>query len=166
MDVDRHPQRRPHRPADATPARRGPVVVPIRSEADLVLVLAGGAEAERRGTALELVHAVRPAWSPVITGRAGPPPARGPRGHDDEIAALRARALTLARLSAVTVTWTTALGRADDVLERICRDRSATLLVVGADRKQLTTRRLRSTLAGARRLARRAATPVHLICRG
>lgn len=166
MDVDR----RPNRPAPQRhlppPGGTGPVVAPIGSAADLPLVLVGCSEAERRGVALELVHAVPPRWAPVITGRAGLPPARPAPGHDErDIAALRARALTLARLGEIPVRWTTSVGRPADVVERFCRDHDAALLVIGADRRRLSTRRLRSTLVAARRLSRRARTPIHLVCR-
>jgi len=162
MPVDRRSFHRP--PAvDRTP---GPVVVPIATESDLPLVLVGSSEAELRGATLELLHVVPSRWSPIVTGRAGRPPAR-PRGHDDrDVDALRARALTLARLCAGPVRWTTALGSRDTVVEGFCRDHSAALLVIGADREQLTSRRLRSTLVRARRLSHRAGTPLHLVCRG
>jgi len=162
MDVERHPA--PSAPtADAV---RGPVVVRLDSAGDLPLVLVGSAEAERRGVALELVHVAPAGWSPIITGRAGVPPPR-PRGHHErEADALRSRALTLAHLCAVPVAWTSTIGRAADVLEVICRDHCAALLVIGADRDALAPRHLRATLARAQRLSRRAGTPIHLVCRG
>jgi len=162
MDVERHPA--PSAPtADAV---RGPVVVRLDSAGDLPLVLVGSAEAERRGVALELVHVAPAGWSPIITGRAGLPPPR-PRAHRErEIDALRARALTLAHVCAVPVRWTAVVGRPAAVLEAFCRDHSAALLVIGADRDALAPRGLRSTLARAQRLSRRAGTPLHLVCRG
>ena len=162
MDVEPHP-----RPAaSAADAVHGPVVVRLDTAADLPLVLVGSAEAERRGAVLELVHVVPAGWSPIITGRAGLPPPR-PRGYRRrEVDALRSRALTLAHVCAVPVTWTAVVGRPAAVLEAFCRDHSAALLVIGADRDALAPRGLRSTLARAQRLSRRAGTPLHLVCRG
>jgi len=165
VDVDRRANR-PDPERFAPGGAAGPVVAPIASAADLALVLVGCSEAERRGAAVELLHVVPPRWSPIITGRAGLPPPRPAPGHGErEIEELRARALTLARLCEVRVQWTTVVGRPADVIERFCRDHHAALLVIGADRRQLSTHRLRPTLASVQRLSRRAGTPVHLVCR-
>ena len=165
MDVERHPASE-SAPTAAPDAIHGPVVVRLDTAADLPLVLVGSAEAERRCAALELVHVVPAGWSPIITGRAGLPPPR-PRAHRErEMDALRARALTLAHVCAVPVRWTAVVGRPAAVLEAFCRDHSAALLVIGADRDALAPRGLRSTLARAQRLSRRAGTPLHLVCRG
>ena len=166
MDVERRPTPCA-RSADAT---HGPVVVRLDAAYDLPLVLVGSAEAEQRGAGLELVHVVPAGWAPIITGRAGFPPPR-PRRHRhrrrvDEIDALRSRALTLAQLCAVPVTWTAVVGHPSATLETLCRDHHAALLVIGAERDALAARHLRSTLARARRLSRRAGTPIHLVCRG
>jgi len=162
MDVERHPAPA----ADPAHPAHGPVVVRLDTAADLPLVLVGSAEAERRGAVLELVHVVPAGWSPIITGRAGLPPPRPRRHRAPETDALRSRALTLAHLCAVPVSWTAVVGRPAAVLEAICREHSATLLVIGADRDALVPRRLRSTLARAQRLSHRAGTPLHLVCRG
>jgi K+-sensing histidine kinase KdpD len=122
------------------------VVAAIANHADLPLVLVAGAQAQRLGAALVLVHVTAPRS----------------RRSDPGIA-LRDRALTLARLTGVEATWTPAIGRADAVLARMCRDYRAALIVVGASRRELATWRRHRVLAAARRLKRRSHTPIHII---
>lgn len=142
--------------------RAGPVVAAIGTAADLPLVLVAAAEAEHRGGILVLVHVTAPRSR--RGARSGAVPESGPHaGGSDSERALRDRALTLAQLTGAEVTWTSAVGRADDVVARLCLDNRADLIVVGASRRQLATWRRRRVLAAARRLRRRAHTPIHII---
>ena len=152
--------------AQSAGRRAGPVVAAITGCADLPLALVAAAQAKRRETALVLVHVTgrRPKWTLAVG--AGCPPAPhtgGATGGRDSAAALRDRALTLAQLSHVDVTWAYAIGRPNRVLARYCRDNSAALIVIGASRRQLTAWRRRKVLSAARRLKRRAHTPIHII---
>ncbi len=145
--------------------RTGPVVAAIVSHSDLPLVLVAAAQAQRRGTALVLVNVKVPRSNWDIAS--GATPAGIPHGaaaSECELSfALRDRALTLAELADVEVTWLSAVGHADDVVARLCRDNRASLIVVGASRRELATWRRHRVLAAARRLKRRARTPIHII---
>lgn len=142
----------------------GPVVAAIASSVDLPLVLVAAAQAERRGATLVLVNARMPGynWSFVPGTIRGLTPRYVASGGDHGLA-LRDRALSLAQLCGVEVTWLSSVGHPNAVVARYCRDNRAALLVVGASRRQLVTRRRHRMLAAARRLRRRAHTPIHIV---
>jgi Universal stress protein family len=143
--------------------RTGPVVAAIVNRTDLPLVLVAAAQAEHRRAALVLVHVTRSRWRVANDGTCAPVPHRAAASRYDPSTALRDRALTLAHLSAAEVTWTAAIGRPDNVVARLCRDNGAGLIIVGASRRQLATWRRRRVFAAARRLQRRANTPIHIV---
>ncbi len=148
----------------AARSRTGPVVAAIGNPADLPLVLVAAAQAERRGAALVLVNVMAPrsSWSVVPSTIRVPVPRAAVSGCDPSVG-LRDRALTLAQLASVEATWLSAVGDPDDIVARFCRDNRAALIVVGASRRELATWRRHRVMAAARRLKRRARTPIHIV---
>ncbi len=141
-----------------------PVVAAIVSHSDLPLVLVAAALAERRRAPLALINVKVPRSHRRVVPRTilAPAPSAAARGCDPGVA-LRDRALTLALLAGVEVTWLSAVGYPDDVVARFCRDNRAALIVMGASRRRLATWRRARVLAAARRLKRRAHTPIHIV---